>query len=367
MSDTCVEIYDDFQNVDDTNPDLLESSDQPNLIVPRKRRTMITKEKIMEYKRLIRENACTEEMIRVLNLSKVTLCRLNQKYIKGELNDLDNYKTAGEKRGEKKQDYLQEKTIIARCLDSNNSLTLKELKMELERNNIIRSVSTIHAIIHKMNYTRKKLICIPTERNSARVMETRKLYCRFIQNISNSSLVFLDEFGINGHTSRSYGYSPVNSKAYVSRNANRGMNVSVLVAIGYETILCHQISCRPFNSTSFKDFLITKLFPLINSTNPIVVMDNCRIHKTLDVANAFNENRIGFKYLPPYSPQLNPIEEVFSSIKARYKSLNPFPYGQENIVQSINNILTTYDITLRPFYEHMRVSVEKGLAGEQFI
>ena len=70
---TFVEIYNDddnFQNENDTNS-YLKSIDPVNpIIISRKRRAMITREKIIEYKRLVLENPSTEEMIPFLNLSK---------------------------------------------------------------------------------------------------------------------------------------------------------------------------------------------------------------------------------------------------------------------------------------------------------
>jgi len=58
----------------------------------------------------------------------------------------------------------------------------------------------------------------------------------------------LDEFGVNGHCVRSYGYSPKKIKAVTSLNANRGRNVSALVVISKNGILCYEVSARPFNS-----------------------------------------------------------------------------------------------------------------------
>ena len=96
---------------------------------------------------------------------------------------------------------------MARALDANNSLTLKEMKEGL--NNSV-SVSKVNRILKKMDYSRKKLTLVPIERNEHRVLELKRIYCRYIQNINNSSMIFLDEFGINNHTTRGYRYSQRN-------------------------------------------------------------------------------------------------------------------------------------------------------------
>ncbi|PVU90613.1 hypothetical protein BB561_004807, partial [Smittium simulii] len=58
--------------------------------------------------------------------------------------------------------------------------------------------------------------------------------------------------------------------------------------------------------------------------NAVLIMDNCRFHHRLDVKRVLIKKRIDFKFLTPYSPQLNSIEEVFGAIKARYIDMSQF-------------------------------------------
>lgn len=53
--------------------------------------------------------------------------------------------------------------------------------------------------------------------------------------------------------------------------------------------------------------------------NSVLVMDNCRIHHTDTLQDVLNEIGIMLLYLPPYSPDLNPIEESFSAWKAHLR------------------------------------------------
>lgn len=53
----------------------------------------------------------------------------------------------------------------------------------------------------------------------------------------------------------------------------------------------------------------------------VVIMDNARFHHSAVVRQWFRDKDLTLEFLPPYSPQLNPIEEVFSMIKARYRSV----------------------------------------------
>ena len=74
------------------------------------------------------------------------------------------------------------------------------------------------------------------------------------------------------------------------------------------------------NGGTFLEFvhgtLIPEMEPFDGSIRKsIVILDNCSVHHTADVKQAFNDAGILVIYLPPYSPDLNPIEETFSYVK----------------------------------------------------
>ena len=76
---------------------------------------------------------------------------------------------------------------------------------------------------------------------------------------------------------------------------------------------------------AFYDFVNTNLLPHImpfNGTNPhlVVILDNCSIHHVPEVAKSIQDVGELLIYLPPYSPDLNPIEELFSKVKKVMKS-----------------------------------------------
>lgn len=77
---------------------------------------------------------------------------------------------------------------------------------------------------------------------------------------------------------------------------------------------------------AFYDFVQTHLLPKLmpyNGTNPhsVVVFDNCAIHHVDAIVKSIEEVGALVYFLPPYSPDLNPIEELFSKVKTTLKSL----------------------------------------------
>ena len=99
-------------------------------------------------------------------------------------------------------------------------------------------------------------------------------------------------------------------------NAIAGLSSSGIVAI--ETVQ------GSVTGEKFYDFLRGSLIPQMlpyNGSNPcsIIIMDNCSIHHTSVVKDLLRQAGLVALYLPPYSPDLNPIEEAFSYVKAYLK------------------------------------------------
>lgn len=99
-----------------------------------------------------------------------------------------------------------------------------------------------------------------------------------------------------------------------------------MCAINSNGVLSYEIISGSYNGDIFKNFIEKKLIDHFKENkNSILIMDNCKFHHRSDVLLLLNENKISYKFLPPYSPQLNPIEEFFAVIKAKYKSIKPRP------------------------------------------
>jgi hypothetical protein len=93
-----------------------------------------------------------------------------------------------------------------------------------------------------MNFTRKRLVRVPEERNFINNIDFRQEYANSITFVANERLVFLDETGYNLHITRNYGYSPKNVKAFKIVKGNRGKNVSCMVAIKTSGITAFEIN-----------------------------------------------------------------------------------------------------------------------------
>ncbi|KAF7684940.1 hypothetical protein CDIK_4311 [Cucumispora dikerogammari] len=103
------------------------------------------------------------------------------------------------------------------------------------------SQSAVSRKLKAYQLTRKKLTLVPAKRNSPRIIELRFNYAREISLYQTSQLVFLDETGFNLHTSSNYGYFFVNTKAFRTVPANRGINISLMCSISTNGVVGYKI------------------------------------------------------------------------------------------------------------------------------
>ncbi|XP_020893040.1 uncharacterized protein LOC110232230 [Exaiptasia diaphana] len=138
-------------------------------------------------------------------------------------------------------------------------------------------------------------------------------------------LVFLDESSFDKRIRRRFGYSFRGTRAQIKRkHTNWGPRITAIPAISTEGILDVGIYRGKVNEGTFLTFVRNVLAPVLlpfNGENPrsIVVMDNAAIHHTDAVINAINQTGALILFLPPYSPDFNPCENLFSQTKSWIK------------------------------------------------
>ena len=135
--------------------------------------------------------------------------------------------------------------------------------------------------------------------------------------ILQSDRIYIDEMGFNLYTKRTYGRAPVGQRAMRAVGGQRGGNITLIAAISDTAGLVYsEHHCKGVKKDVFINFIFN-LDIILGDHNPTIILDNAPCHNGI-AENFSNRN---FKYLPPYSPFLNPIENCFSVIKARIKHL----------------------------------------------
>lgn len=252
-----------------------------------------------------------------------------------------------------------------------NSLTLKEAATAVaESTGRHMSTSTVCRVLKKINVTRKRLSIVPNERNTESRKIERARYAAEIERINDNNLIFLDETGFNEHTKRTYGYSLKNTKAYTTAPANRNINRSLMCAISVNGVVAYSYKSGSYNAESFCEFIESKLVcHFKNNPTNILIMDNARFHSSASVTALLRANGIVSRFLVPYSPQLNPIEEFFAAIKARFKR-ERIAHPHLTIEDCIDEVFVAgpeYQSICENIYRHMREWLVKARNQEDFI
>lgn len=211
--------------------------------------------------------------------------------------------------------------VVRVIVSEKPDLTESEIREELrKRAKIDVSRSTIGRVLRRLGLTRKKKTFHATERDTERVMEMRALWQEFVRDLAPERLVFVDESGSNIAMSREYGRSPRGQRVGGDRPMRWGDNVTMIGAIGINglrTLMTVEGGTTGEVFLSFvKEFLAPTLQP-----GDVVVLDNLGSHKVDGVREAIEAVGAELLYLPPYSPDFNPIELCWSKLKAHLKKL----------------------------------------------
>ena len=216
---------------------------------------------------------------------------------------------------------VAELILISEVLE-HPGIMLHELQAKLvEQAGIVVCLSTICRFLHRSGFSHQKLRIVAIKRDDF-------LRSQFILDVSiyePEMLIFLDETGSDRrNTIRRHGYS-LQGKPLVSHELLvRGERIS---AIAFMSMLNCKTVKHSVNGETFYDFIQTALLPHLmtfNGTNPhsVVIMDNCSIHHVDAVIRMIHEVGALVHFLPPYSPDYNPIEEAFSKMKTYLRVLD---------------------------------------------
>ena len=163
-------------------------------------------------------------------------------------------------------------------------------------------------------------------------------------------LVFVDEMGTNTSLSPLGAWSRRGERARGAVPRNRGKNTTLLSSMGVEGMGPSLAITGAVDARVFEAYLERVLLPELHPGR-IVVMDNLSAHKTEKVRELVEGARCELLYLPPYSPDLNPIEEAFSKIKGILGKAEA--RTREALVEALGPALSSVtEEDARGFFEH---------------
>lgn len=133
-------------------------------------------------------------------------------------------------------------------------------------------------------------------------------------------MIFVDESGAHLGMTRDYGRAPGKERLYLPRVNPRGHKFSMISAISHQKILAGLYGEGSVDSHFFLHFVEHYLAPELKPGNK-VIMDNISFHYHTDVRKLVEATGASLIFLPAYSPDLSPIENMWSKIKSILRKL----------------------------------------------
>jgi putative transposase len=269
---------------------------------------------------------------KIFNVARSTIKKWQNEYI--EKNIKLKY-TRFIKNIEENQKILE---FTKKLVKSNPYITYYELKLKIkEQFNIQYYDHNIRQILKKLNLTRKKVKYIhKIDENKLKYITNRKKeYYDKIKNININKIISIDESAfIDNNLNYNYGLSEKGTKIYDNKNIYGNNKYSLLMAITSSKILNYNLYDTNINSNIFNIF-IDNLIKKEKLKGYTFIMDNVAFHKNKNLISIIESSENYLLFIPPYSPDYNPIENLFSIIKNKVKKQKNNKIINNNIFEQI--------------------------------
>ncbi|KAI7960205.1 hypothetical protein MJO29_005273 [Puccinia striiformis f. sp. tritici] len=237
----------------------------------------------------------------------------------------------------------EESAFVLAALEAEPTLYVDEIQ-----SHIVAMTGTRHPFAtildelkDRLNYTKKTARTV----HPAQSPYHRALFRARMGPFPPNHLVFLDECAVSlGTHSRDKAWAPRGRRTKRIDRALAAPRISVLPAVsldGMLAVMAHEGSMRRLD---IEYFLEEVLMPQMNpfpGPNSVLVLDNAAIHHNGRVAEICEAANVLLVYLPPYSPDFNPIEKVFSVLKSKLKRHRVLT-GTDADAEIIRNFLGTF-------------------------
>lgn len=130
-----------------------------------------------------------------------------------------------------------------------------------------------------------------------------------------ATLVFLDETGTSTNMTRARGRAPQGERCIAAIPHGHWKTTTFIAGLRYNDITAPMVLDGPMDGPAFLAYVQQCLAPTLKPGD-IVIADNLSCHKVAGVQEAIEARGATLRYLPPYSPDLNPIEKMFAKLKA---------------------------------------------------
>ena len=144
---------------------------------------------------------------------------------------------------------------------------------------------------------------------------------RYQRRVDGRRLVFVDETWAKTNMTRTHGWAPRGQRLVASVPHGERKTLTFLAGLRHDRIVAPCVIDGPIDRVTFLAWLEQFLIPTLRADD-IVVLDNLSSHKGREINRAIRRSGAHLLFLPQYSPDLNPIEQVFAKLKTMLRKAN---------------------------------------------
>ena len=257
-----------------------------------------------------------EQASKLLEIGTATIIRWRRK--KAEKGSVAPEKMGGDRRSKKAKEAEEE---LVRQVQIQPDATSAELVQRVEKQTGRRlGLSTASRRLVRNGYRFKRKVLLAVERDSAKNQEKINEFMETVKGIPPEKMVFIDEAGSTLAMTRLRGRALAGAQVSTKVPRNRGVNTTMIGALCLKGMRAIMTIERGTSADVFAAFLLQVLIPVLNPGD-VLFLDNAGAHKSKNVMSILNKLNIRAVFLPPYSPEYNPIELAWSKVKGILRSV----------------------------------------------
>ncbi|UPT84650.1 IS630 family transposase [Bradyrhizobium barranii subsp. apii] len=229
-----------------------------------------------------------------------------------KVGDIVPKRQGGDRKSQRIEAHSQ---LILEAVTARPDITLAELRELLKRRGISTGIASLWRFFQRRKITLKKKTAHPAEQRRGDINAAREEWFEGQIDLDPERLVFIDETSANTKMARRYGRSPRGERCRAAIPHGHWKTTTFTAGLRSDGLIAPLVLDGPMDGDAFLAYVEQLLAPSLRPGDT-VIMDNLPAHKVHGVREAIQAVGASLLYLPPYSPDFNPIEMAFSKLKA---------------------------------------------------
>ena len=193
-------------------------------------------------------------------------------------------------------------------------LTISELQQELTGAGIKVGRSSVGRFVERLKLTYKKKTLRASEQQRPDVAAAREAWSETQKSLDPRRLVFIDETWASTNMAPRYGRCEKGKRLIAHVPFGHWKTTTLIAALRHDGVTAPCVFDGPINGEKFRAYVEQILVPTLEPGD-LVLMDNLNSHKVAGVREVIEAAGAERQFLPPYSPDMDPIEQVFAKVK----------------------------------------------------